>query len=183
MKRRNFLKLGLAGLLSAGLALGAGRYLERRLTYASPQEIAALLNPHTEPQVFDAEGNRTLFIVGDFHAGFGETYDNLFRNLEKRVSVDKLFMEGAYDHDAEPDPHTACMQDAADISGLRFSPAEWKKEDSQGYFRLSERFDVKGIEDKELRNDSGILGRIYMGILSWSVSKDPFTEEKVRELY
>ena len=124
MKRRNFLKLGLAGLVSVGLALGAGRHLERRLTYASPQEIAALFDPHTEPQVFDAEGNRTLFIVGDTHLGFGKTYDDLFRSLEKRVSIDKLFMEGVYDHDAEPDPHTACMQDAADISGLRFSPAE-----------------------------------------------------------
>ena len=183
MKRRKLLNIGLAGLVSAGLALGAGRYLERRFTYVPPQEIAALLDPHIEAKVHDAEGNRTLFVVGDTHLGFGKTYDDLFRNLEKRVSVDKLFMEGVYDHDAEPDPHIACMKDAAEIERIRFLPAEWKKEDSQGYFRLSERYDTRGIEDKELRNDSGILGRIYTGILSWSITKDPFTEEKIRELY
>ena len=184
MKRRKFFKIAGASAAGAGLSYLLGRYLERRLTYASPQQIADVLKQAgIEAKVFDAKGNRTLFVVGDFHAGFGKTYDELFRNLEQSVGVDKLFMEGVYDHDTEPDPHLACMTDAAEIEGIRFSPEEWKKEDSQGYFRLSERYDVRGIEDKELSNDSHILGRIYTGILCWSISKDPFVAEKVRELY
>jgi hypothetical protein len=180
--RRKFLKLGLAGLVSAGLAFGAGRYLERRLTYASPQEIAALLAPAAEPKVFDANGSRTLFVVGDFHAGFGRTYDELFRNLEQGIGIDKLFMEGVYDHYAEPDPHLACMTDAAESEELRFSPSEWKEEDSQGYYRLSKRFDVRGIEDKDLWHDTKIIRRMYLKSLKYLIQRDDTILEEVGKL-
>ena len=182
ISRRKLLKISAASALSAGIAYVLGEHLERRLTYVSPQEIVDILRQAgIKPKVNDAKGNRTLLVLGDFHLGFGKTYDNFFRNLEQRVSTDRLFMEGVYDHGS--DPHIACMRDAAELTGTEFSPSEWKEKDSQGYFRLSENYDVRGIEDRELNNDSAILGKIHIGILSWSMTKNPWVAEKIKELY
>ena len=181
--RREFLKIAAAAGAAAASIPGL-EYLGRRLSYASPQEIADILkHAGIKAKVYDASGNRTLFAIGDFHLGFGKTYVDFFENLEKKISTDKIFMKGVYDSRREQDPHIEYMTDAARLEGITFSPEEFRKEDSQGYFRLSEHFDIRGIEDRELSQDSAILHQLYRGIMSFYMSRDPWTADRIRELY
>jgi hypothetical protein len=144
------------------------------------QEIEALLNLYIEPKVYDAKGNRTLLVIGEVHLDFGETYDDFFRNLEQKA--DKIFMEGVYDHDACPDPHTACIRDAAELRGIEFSPSKLREKDLRRYFRLSERYDVRGIEDKDLLLDTRILKSMCIKALLYLSGRDERLKQEVLEL-
>lgn len=187
MNRRRFLE-GI--LISSPIALsfiaGSGYayyYSKRKKSYKSADEIAVIFKEQEiNPEITTSPGKRTLLIIGDMHLGFGNSYYKLLENLENKIEIDKVFMEGVYEHFVQPDPYYAAMSDIAKINGHTLNK-NFKEKDEQGYYKISNKFLVEGIEKKNLLYESFILNNLNQEILGYRVSKDSDSLKRIGQLY
>ncbi len=130
-------------------------------------------------------GERLLIQIVEEHLGYGDEYVKFFENLEGRIDFDMIFMENVYANHHEPDPCTALHKDNAEIAGKEFSAEDFMQKDPSGYFRLSSKYRVHGIEDND--RDAQILWTMFetsfFGLYpltgEYSNGKDPLGEARM----
>lgn len=150
--------------------------------------VRVFYNYGVDPAVYYNCGDRTLVQIGEEHMGYGDEYVKFFGNLEGRIDFDTIFMENVYAAHHEPDLCTALHKDNAEIAGKEFSVEDFRQKDPSGYFRLSSKYRVRGVEDND--RDAQILWTMFetsfFGLYpltgEYSSGKDPLEEARMNAL-
>ena len=181
INRRNFLLSGLGVLMGGGIYLAN---LKQKPAKYSLEEVGHFLKKlEIDPYVIPSDGKKSLLLIE--HAG-GNTVQNCIKNLGRSIKIDQIYMQGAYADGGGSDPYTACQRDRVAFQGGTFSKEKIYQEDQNdlGYFDLSRKFSVKGVESKDLSHDLYVLEE--MKSLSLKLfrygSKDAEIEKKLRGL-
>ncbi len=148
ISRRGFVQKALIGTMSLLMGCAGSKEKDPRYTYNLTQKFQ---KNGINPIIWDNEGTRTLIQIGETHEGYGDEYVKFFKNLEGRIDFDVIFMENVYsDKNRKPNPYIAMEMDKTKISGRELSIDNVRTDDKTGYFRLSEKYKVQGIEDDNL---------------------------------
>ena len=148
------------GLVGNGVNLAD--YARRRASYPTTEQVAELFQEKgIHPEVRQAEGERTIIVLGDIsHFGFGSSYVEFASNVKRKFRLSRIFMEGVYEKPHCDDPHLEYFRNQDPSFKGSKDEADYIRRDLQGYFRLKKENIVNGIEDRELSLDYNALNKI-----------------------
>ncbi|MBI4163455.1 MAG: twin-arginine translocation signal domain-containing protein [Candidatus Aenigmarchaeota archaeon] len=164
--RRDFLKLVGAGVAASGLAYLVFWPEKRQGKYDTAEGIADYFRGKGIDPTVRVNGDRTLVCIGEIHSESGDEYVKFFDKAGQDVKIDAIFGEGELagrrswqdiGEYVEEDFHLVGfangIQDPAEIEERKRRVAE----DPQGYFRLSRKFNIFGVEDRDPYVDTLVL--------------------------
>ncbi len=174
----------LSGLLALGLSDSS---LQKDTNHSQENSVLELLqdNKVRDKQLrgerikeeLKREGKRLVVGIGDIHYGNGKEFYKFLEGLEERIRIDKVFMEGALNEPCQ-DPYLEYAKRVAILKGREFEESEYKKRDPQGYYLLSKKWKVVGLDDWKLVKDIFLTNQIYLKFLEAYRSRDGRVDKK-----